>query len=181
MLNYKENKMKKLLIGLAALILPLSAFGYVSNQGTDPDVGGYEAEYKSAKKSTVSGYSDAVSKGHGLYYDDGQLTGLYHVSRHFTLAAGNLSTAARFAACIAARDVATGDTQSFPCVTRGYVDYALYDATSPIAQGNFLCIGTAATVQGVFINCNLGQTSKFVALEAKTSGTGTIKLKVGEN
>jgi len=170
--------MKKYLVILVAALVSTSAFAYVSPQGTDPNLGNYESEYKSAVKSETASYSDAISKGHGLYYDLNSYTGLYKVSRYST-ATANAATGVLFHACIAGRAVATGDVAAFPCVVRGYVDYARYDATSPIAIGGYLCIGTAATNKGVLIGCDSGVTSGIVSLETKASGTGSdLKVKL---
>lgn len=169
---------------LGALLLPAVAMAYVSNQGTDPAAGNYESEYKTAQKSTTALYSDAVSRGHGLFYDENDYTGLYKVSRYDSQTQFAAASAKRHA-CIASKDVATGDTGYFPCVTRGYVDYARYIAGTaqgggnvPIAAGDYLCIGTAATNKGSLLPCNANVVSPFVALEAKTSGTTGLKVLV---
>lgn len=163
--------MKYFILALA-LILPIQAQAYVSASGNDPRVGGYDVESKSVLKSEVATYSDAISQGHALFYADTELTGAYVVSRYYsgtynTAAANNLS------ACIAQRDVATGDVSIFGCATKGYVNYARYDATLAIGVGDFLCIGNAATVKGVLVACAANIRSPFVALEAKASGTGS--------
>lgn len=170
--------MKAFVTGFLALFVSISAYAYYSAQGNDPTLGNYDTEYKVAVKSETDTYSDAISKGHGLYYSENELTGLYKVSRYYS-GAGNTQASAAVQACVAARNVATGDVAGFPCVTKGYVDYARYDATSPIAKGEYLCVGTAATVRGVFVDCASGVISPFVALEAKTSGTGSdLKISV---
>lgn len=169
---------KYLLVLLAGLVFGTSASAYVSLQGNDPNLGSYDVEYKSAVKSETALYSDEISKGHGLYYDLNSYTGLYKVSRYST-ATANAAAGSKFIACIAGRAVATGDVAAFPCMTRGYVDYAKYDATSPIAVGGYLCVGTAASVKGVLIGCDSGVTSGIVSLEAKSSGTGSdLKVKL---
>ena len=171
--------MKYLLIGLLSVFLGLNAHAYVSTQGVDPAVGGVDLEYKSAVKSETASYSDAITKGHGLFYDENDFAKAYKVSRNYAAANGNSALGTKFAACIAARDVATGDTATFPCVTKGYVDYAIYDATQPIVLGDYLCIGSAASVRGKLITCGAGLISPFMALEAKASGTGsTLKVLV---
>lgn len=174
--------MKKYFAVLVALFVSVNAFGYSSPAGVDPAVGGYDVETKSAVKSEASSYSDAISKGHALYYSENELTGLYKVSRYYS-GAGNDAASVKRAACIAGRDVATGDTATFPCVTKGYVDYALYAAVAapgaPIAVGDYLCISTQATALGRLVPCASGVTSPFMALEAKTTtGTGTMKISV---
>jgi len=82
-------------------------------------------------------------KGHALYYSENELTGLYKVTRAYS-GTGSDAASAKQIACIAARAVATGDAAAFPCVTKGYVDYAYYDATGGIAVGGYLCVGSAA-------------------------------------
>jgi hypothetical protein len=168
--------MKYLLLA-ALVLLPINAKAYVSASGNDPRVGGYDVESKSVLKSEVATYSDAVSKGHALFYADTELAGAYIVSRYYsgtynTAAANNLS------ACIASRDVATGDVAIFGCQTKGYVDYARYDATIAITIGDFLCIGTAASVKGVLVTCAANIRSPFVALETKAPGTSGTDLDV---
>lgn len=168
------------LIALALLFVGLStnAHAYLSASGNDPSAGSYDAETKVAVKSETALYSDAITKGHALYYSENELTGLYKVSRFYS---GNGFAVANvpFQACVAARDVATGDVAGFPCVVRGYVDYGIYDATSAITVGGYLCVGTAATVKGKFIACGSGVISKFIALESKASGTGSnLKVRV---
>lgn len=170
--------MKMYLVALMALFVSANAFAYTSAQGTDPNLGNYEVETMSAVKSETALYSDAISKGHALYFDLNSYTGLYKVSRYST-ATANAAAGVKFHACIAGRGVATGDTAAFPCAVRGYVDYARYDATSPIAVGGYLCIGTAASVKGVLIGCDSGVTSGIVSLETKASGSGSdLKVKL---
>jgi len=170
--------MKKYLVILIAGLVSANALAYVSLQGNDPNLGAYDSEYKSAVKSETALYSDAISKGHGLYYDENSYTGLYKVSRYSTLTY-NAAAATPFIAGIAGRAVATGDTAAFPLVTRGYVDYAKYDATGGIAVGGFLCVGTAASVKGILVPCAASVTSGIVSLEAKSSGTGSdLKVKL---
>lgn len=163
--------MNKFLLMLA-LALPLNAQAYVSASGNDPRVGGYDVESKSAVKSETALYSDAISQGHALFYDENSFAGAYLVSRYYS-GTYNTQAASNLQACIASRAVATGDVATFGCVTRGYVNYARYDATAPIQVGNYLCIDTAASVKGVLVSCASGVTSAFVALEQKTSGTGS--------
>lgn len=168
----------KFLVLLTVFLASANALAYVSSQGNDPNLGSYDYEYKSAVKSETALYSDAISKGHALYYSESELTGLYKVSRYYSGDAMGAAAAVN-SACIAGRAVATGDTAAFPCVTRGYVDYAYYDATNPITSGAYLCIGTAATVKGKLIACGASVTSKIIALEAKASGSGSdLKVKI---
>lgn len=168
--------MKLYLIAALALIVGVDAQAYTSPSSVDFAVGGVEVEARAAVKSSTDLYSDAITKGHGLYYSENELTGAYKVSR-YSAEVANSAAAAKLIACIAGRDVATGDTASFPCVTRGYVDYAKYDATAAIAKGGYLCIGTAASVKGVLLACDTNVVSPIMALEAKASGAGS-DLKV---
>lgn len=176
--------MKSFLVLAVTLALSCgNALAYYSAFGNDPTLGNYDYEYKVAVKSETASYSDAITKGHGLYYTEGELTGLYKVSRFYNAASGETATASKWVACIAARDVATGDVAGFPCVTKGYIDYALYDAVAspgaPISVGSYLCVGTDASVKGRLIACAANVTSPIIALEAKAStGTGTIKVMV---
>lgn len=170
--------MKSLFAVLVGLFAVVSANAYYSSQGNDPNLGSYDTEYKVAVKSETASYSDAISRGHALYYSENELTGLYKVSRYYSGTA-NAATAVPFKACIAARAVETGDVAGFPCVTKGYVDYARYDATAGFAKGKYLCVGTAATVKGVLIACDTNVVSKFISLETKASGSGSdLKVRV---
>jgi len=163
----------KLILALAlSLCLGTPAHAYLSASGNDPSSGSYDTETKVAVKSEVALYSDAIAVGQGLYYSETELTGLYKVSRFYS-GTGFDAASAKQVACIAARAVATGDTAGFPCVTRGYVANAIYDAAAPILVGNYLCVGTAASVKGKLISCGASVVSPFVALEAKASGSGT--------
>lgn len=168
----------KLLLALLALVASADAYAYTSASGNDPSAGSYDVESKVAVKSETALYSDAISKGHALYYQENALTGLYVASRYYSGTA-NAATAVPFQACIAQRAVATGDTGGFPCATRGYVDYARYDATAAIAKGGYLCIGTAASVKGVLVACNTSVISRFISLEDKASGSGSdLKVRI---
>lgn len=174
----------KILALLVALALPLNALAYVSNQGTDPGVGGYEQEYKSVTKSTTASYSDAITKGHAVFYDENDYTGLYKVSRYNSQTQFGAASA-KYHACITTRDVATGDTSLFPCVTRGYVEYVQFiagDSASgnnvKITAGDYLCIGTGATNKGKLLPCNSSVISPFLALETKTSSGTSLKVRV---
>lgn len=171
----------KALFLVLALAVSADAYAYTSASGNDPSAGSYDVESKVAVKSETALYSDAISKGHALYYQEDALTGLYVASRYYSGTA-NAATAVPYQACIAQRAVETGDTGGFPCATRGYVDYAIYDATAPIAVGGYLCIGTAATVKGKLIACNSSVVSKFTALESKASGSGSdLKVRIDSN
>lgn len=176
----------KLFFTLAlSLVLSANAFAYSSGVSGDPGQGFVDVETKVVKKSETAAYDDAISKGHGLFYENAALTGLYTVSREYS-GTYNTALATRLnEACIAAKDVATGDAGGFPCVVRGYVDYALYSVdtvNTPITAGDYLCITDAATAKGRFVTCGSGITSKFIALESKAAvADGTIKVKVSEH
>lgn len=180
--------MKKnfLILGLALAALgSFEAQAYNSAPSGQPQLGFVDVETKVAVKSTADGYSDAISKGHALFYDNATIAGLYTVSRDYS-GTYNTALATRMnEACIATKDVATGDVGGFPCVVRGYVDYALYSAVTsfaPITAGDYLCISDEASVKGRLVKCGSGVTSKFIALEDKlTTGTGTMKVKVNEH
>ena len=151
------------------------AHAYSSNQGTDPRVGGFEVEYKSAlKNDATAAYNDRLLKGNGVYYDVvNNPIGAYVVTLAGSGNGQDAQSSGLFAG-IAGRDVATGDLSIFNLVTRGYIDYGRYDATSPFVAGDRLCIGTAASVKGVLIGCSATvQDSVGIALEAKASGTGS--------
>jgi len=168
---------------ILSLVLSLSAYAYNSAPSGDVGQGFRDVEYKTVKKvDGVTGYDDAVSKGHGLFYEDGAGSpdGLYKVSRNYS-GTPNTAAASLVSACIAAKDVATGDVGGFPCVTKGYVDYAIYTVATgnAIGIGTYMCVNDAATARGYLVGCGSGITSPFVALEAKAENTsGTIKISV---
>lgn len=171
-----------LILALAALYTA-PAHAYSSAPAGDPVLGFRDVETKTAVLATATGYNDAVTKGMGLFYEDGtgDLTGLYKVSTNYS---GTYNTAAAsvVTACIAARNVATADNSAeFPCVTKGYVDYALYTVATgnAIAIGTYLCVDDLSTAHGKLVGCGSGITSPFVSLEAKAENTsGTIKVRV---
>lgn len=177
--------MKLFLTLIAGLVLSINAMAYSSGVSGDPVQGFVDVETKTVVKSVADGYSDAVSRGHALFYDNASIAGLYTVSRDYS-GTYNTALATRMnEACIAVKDVATGDVGAFPCVVRGYVDYALYSAVTSFAAitaGDYLCISDEASVKGRLVKCGSGVTSKFVALEDKlTTATGTMKVKVNEH
>lgn len=176
--------MKLFLTIAASLVLSANAFAYSSGPAGDPVQGFRDVETKTVVKSATAGYSDAISKGHAVFYENAAITGLYTVSREYS-GTYNTALATRLnEACIAAKDVATGDVGGFPCVVKGYVDYALYSVdtvNTPINAGDYLCISDAATSKGRLVGCASGITSKFIALEAKAAvADGSIKVKVSE-
>lgn len=175
--------MKLILALVMSVFLAVPALAYLSANGNDPNLGSYDAETKVAVKSETATYSDAISKGHALYYSEDELTGLFKVSRYYSGTA-NAAASVAYQACIAGRDVATGDVAGFPCVTRGYVDYALYDSRvgAEVTEGGYLCIGTAATVKGKLIACAANVVSRFISLETKSAGSGSdLKVRVQSN
>lgn len=171
----------KLFLLAIALSLPLSASAYVSAPSGDPVLGFRDVETKTVLLADDAGYNDAVSKGHGLFYEDGtgDLTGLYQVSRVYS-GTYNTAAASKVTACIAAKDVPTENAgAAFQCVTKGYVDYAVYDATAAIAKGDYLCVSDLASAKGKLVACASSITSPFIALEAKASGSGSdLKVSV---
>lgn len=176
--------MKLFLTLIAGLVLSINAMAYSSGVSGDPGQGFVDVETKTVVKSTTDGYSDAVSKGHALFYENAALTGLYTVSRDYS-GTYNTALATRLnEACIASKDVATGDVGGFPCVIRGYVDYAIYSAApgTYITAGDYLCISDVSTSKGHLVKCGSGITSKFIAIEDKVATVtgGTIKVKVDE-
>lgn len=175
------KKTINIVMAMALFLTGSYAHAYSSQAGTDPRVGGYEVEYKSAvKNDTDAGYKDALSKGSAVYYDVvNNAAGAYVVTLKGSGNGQDAQSSSLFAG-IAARDVATGDVSVFNLVTRGYIDYGKYDATSPITVGDRLCIGTAASVKGILIGCSATvQDSVGVALESKASGTGsTLKALI---
>lgn len=175
----------KLFLTLAVgLVLSVNALAYVSAPSGDPVLGFRDVETKTVVKSETAAYSDAISKGHAVFYEDGSgiPAGLYTVSREFSGTYNTQASVLSAQACIAAKDVATGDVAGFPCVTKGYVDYALYSVASvntPILKGTYLCITDAATAKGRLVPCASNVVSQFIALEDKSSvADGTIKVRV---
>lgn len=181
--------MRYLLVAVAFLMSGL-AFGYSSGPGADPANGSYDIQYKAVVKTTsgsdASGLSSSISKGHVLTYDlDNNAAGAYVVTR----IGENTSLGQAQVACIADKDIATGDAGAYRCVTKGYVDFARYDATTAFSAGQKLC----SNEEGVLVVCAAcvndassendcrygGATSQsgITALEAKASGTGS-NLKV---
>lgn len=158
----------KHLILIAVLALgSLNAFGYSSNPGADPINGSPDLESKVVVKSTVNGVSDAISKGDILSYSS---TDGYTVSR----VGANSAAGANLMACVADRAIATSNSATVAranCLTKGYVDFLSYDATTPIVAGTRLCVNTL----GRAVTCAADATanSGIIALEAKASGTGS--------
>jgi len=185
-----------ILLTLGALLLlgsPLKAKAYWSASANSPvptgsngEIGTYDVEYKSVVKSQLAGYSDALSYGQAVYYDiDNSSTGASYVSLenlNNNGGGGYTATAAKFVAGIVARQssfgVATGDTSSFPIAVRGFVNYALCDSTLPIGVGNYLCVGTGATVRGKLIDCGSGVVSPILAISADSHGSTGCSVNV---
>lgn len=160
------------------LLLSLGAFAYNSPTGADPKNENHDQEYKAVVKSAVATISDAVSKGHILSYTS--VADGYTVSR----VGENTVLGTNKIACVAGVDIATGDVGYARCVTKGFVDFLRYDATTAISAGSKLCVNSvgAAVVCAACDNstgnnsCKHGNAtaeSGIVALEAKASGTGS--------
>lgn len=163
-----------LLAGIALFSTQASA--YNSPPSFDPRQGGAEVEVRTVVKSQASGYAMAVSRGHALYLSENELTGGATVSR-FNSGTGTDAASAKYLECIAQKSIAADSEAPAPCVTRGYIDYGRYDATTAIVKGDYLCGSTTSGSEGVLVKCGAGVVSKFIAAEAKASGTGT-NLKV---
>lgn len=170
---------------LAALALTGKAMAFYSGQSGDPNLGFRDVEFGTVEKTdSQAGYDDAITKGMGVFFEDGVngASGGYKVSINYS-GTYNTATASLVTACIAARNVATGDTGGFPCVVKGYIDYALYSKATGmgIAVGGYLCVSNQATAKGRLIPCGSSVTSPFVALEKKddtAANTGSIKIRI---
>ena len=172
--------MLKNLVVILALLFTGNAYAYVSG-AVDPTTGEGEKEYRVVKKSETAGVSDAVSKGHILSLDTANNNDGYTVTR---VGANNVVGAA-LNVCVASSNIATGNTALVRCVSRGYVDYLRYDATTAISVGQKLCANASgvavactacATGSGTGTDCRFGtatSNSIIVSLEAKASGTGS--------
>lgn len=162
-----DFKMEKLIVLALAVFLSANAFGYSTPVGSDPIQGTHDQEFKQIVKSTVSGESSSITRGNVLSY--AAVVDGYTVTR--IGAAATSVTGQALVACIAARDVATGNVNYVPCVTKGFVDFLKYDATVAIVAGAKLCTNT----EGVAVACNnpAASASSIIALEAKASGTGS--------
>lgn len=177
--------MKTTLTFILAMVLPLAAHAYESGLSGDPNLGFRDAELQTmVKVDGVAGYQDAITKGMGIFYEDGtgDPSSGYKGSINYS-GTYNTALAQKLTACIAARSVASGDLGGFPCVSNGYVDYALYSAVAspgaPIAIGDYLCVSNLATSLGRLVKCGSGIISPFIALEAKTAtASGAIKIRV---
>lgn len=163
------------------------AFGYSSGV-SDPKNSSYPIEYRSVVKtasgSDASGLSSSISKGHILTLDTANNpTGASSVTR----IGENSVLGVHKTVCVAADAIATGDVGSHKCVTRGYVDYLRYDASTAISIGMKLCanaegvaVACAACTEGgdpdTNTNCRFGNatdSSGIISLESKSSGTGS--------
>lgn len=175
-----------LLVALLALTFAGKAFGYTSGQASPVD-SAPEREYRVVVKSTTAGFSDAISKGDVLKLDTVNSNDGYTVTR---VGENNVATTSLIA-CIAEKAIATGNDAQVRCISKGYVDFASYDASGGfgIRAGQKLCMnGVGAAVPcaacdnalGFVNSCWLGSAtanSPITALEAKASGTGS-NLKV---
>jgi hypothetical protein len=161
--------MRNLLVALAVLLAPAGALAYSSPTGNDP-ANSPTKEYKPIAKSAVAGVSDAISAGDLLLYsvaNDG-----YTVTR--VGSGANDVNSSRLIAGVSKDAIATGDVGYHLVQTRGYATVK-YDASSvPINRGQSLCANSV----GAAVLCTVvSSADKVIALEAKTSGTGT-DLKV---
>ena len=170
------------LVALFALVIgSTNAIGYNSPAGSDPKELNHDREFKQVMKTVFgadsTGLKAAISRGHVLTYvvgEDGSHDG-YTVSR----IGANTPAGQRVVACIADDSIATGDVGYHKCVTKGFVDFAKWDATAPIAAGTRVC----ANAEGVLVDCTvLAATANvgIISLEAKAAGTGN-NLKVMVN
>jgi hypothetical protein len=168
------------LLVLTAFLLAGNAQAYVTG-AVNPETGEGEKEYRVAKKSETAGVSDAVSRGHILSLDSANNNDGYTVTR---VGANNVVGAAQNV-CVAPAAIATGNTGLVRCVSRGYVDFLRYDATTAISVGQKLCANASGVAvvcsacvagSGTGTDCRFGtatSNSIIVSLEAKPSGTGT--------
>lgn len=172
--------MKKfVLVALALAFAATQAKAYNSPVGPDPKNGEANVEYKYVVKSDVSGESAAVSRGQVLFYAsaaDG-----YTVTN---MGQANTSSDSQHrVACVAAEDIATGDSAYRRCVTRGFVNYLRYDAgAAAITALRPVCGNAAGSVSACGIADASGTSltgsataalGKIVPLETKSSGVGT--------
>lgn len=167
----------------AIACISFNSFAYYSGSA-DPARGDADKEYRAVVKSETSGYSDAVSVGHILTLDTDNTVDGATVTR---VGENSVIGAARIA-CVATNAIATGETGSVQCQSRGYFDSLRYDASTAIAVGSKLCanaegiavVCAACDSVGSTNDCQYGtatQNSGIVSLEAKSSGTGS-DLKV---
>jgi hypothetical protein len=165
---------------LAFAVHTVPAFAYSSASHYDPNFPtGTDVETKVVKRSQVATYSDAIPAGAGVYYSETELPYLSTVSLYYS-GTGIDQISADFIAGVATRSVATGSNAGFQIVTRGYVGNALFDASGgAIALDGALCVSRAAdATRGKLIACTGGVRSPIHALEAKASGSGTMKVVV---
>lgn len=167
--------MKKYIILLLAVVLPVLAYGYSSQVGLDPSTSS-EIEYKSVFKSNTAGWSDAVTSGDLLTYTT-DLDG-YTVTRVGSALGVYAQKQGGAIACVADRAIASGSATAVPCVTKGGKVTVNYSVTAPawINAGENLCANNA----GQAINCGVAASnSGVVSLETvNAAGTGTIKAVV---
>jgi len=188
--QYKKGKIMKLLT-LILFVLCLSAsnaYSYTSGNA-DPFNDVPDREHGTIIKSATSGVSDAISRGDILSLDvdntnDGGTA---------TRVGANTTIGSQQVVCIATQAIATGNINNIRCLTKGFVDFLSFDASTAIAEGSKLCpnaVGAAVvcaacapTAGGSGDNdCKFGNASEssgIISLEAKASGTGTdLKVKV---
>lgn len=172
--------MKKLLLSaIAFAALATTAYGYNSPVASDPKNDNFNVEYKYVMKSAVAGESGAIAKGDVLTYASA------YDGYSVTKMGGGASVPQQMAlACVAAEDIATGDTGYHRCVTRGYINYLKYDATIPFARYGNVCVNSNGVVEGCAVakvavgvdglsGTATAALGRIVPLETKTSGTGS--------
>jgi hypothetical protein len=171
--NYlgKELKMKtKVLVALAALLLPISGYAYQIQGGAPDKVP--NALFKPVLKSTVAGVSDQIASGGELLsYSTADADGktVTRVGEGTGVGKGSLI------ACVSREAVATGDSAYHLCQTMGYAAVK-YDASSlEWAAGEQLCANSV----GAAVNCAAASSkSGVISLETKPRGTSGGALRV---
>jgi hypothetical protein len=173
--------MKKLMFSVVALgaIITTLAHGYNSPVASDPKNENFNVEYKYIVKSAVAGESGAIAKGDVLTYASA------YDGYTVTKMGGGASVAQQLAlACVAAEDIATGDSGYHRCVTRGYINYVKYNATIPFSAFGNVCVNSNGVVEGctgakvaVGVDGVSGTATaalgRIIPLQTKSSGTGS--------
>ena len=160
--------MKNLFLAILMLSLGANAFGYSSPAGVDPKNNTHDQEYKAVVKSAVDGESSSVSFGHLLSH--AAVVDGYTVTRIAGGAIGNVLAQAKVM-CVAAQDIATGNSSYNKCISKGFVDFLKYDATVAIVAFSKICANT----EGIAVACTGTEATQsgITALEAKVNGTGS--------
>lgn len=176
-------KTKFTLLVAVALMAATTAHAYNSPVGADPKNSNFNVEYKQIVKSAVAGESGAIAKGDILTYASA------YDGYSVTKMGGGASVAQQKAiACVATDAIATGDTNYHLCATRGYIDYAKYDATIPFTAFGNVCVNAQGVLEGctVAVQANgaaglsgtaTANGNRIIPLQTKSSGTGS-NLKV---